>query len=161
MQAEQIKESQAEQPRLFTDWFARMKGLYDVLWEQHRDLDIVRWAMPADENFVITDLPPRIAKALGTSADSLLVSPNNMAKQFRNHPDLMADEYTGVFGKMNCCTEIYDSGGTRIALILQDGAWYRMILKATTDRTEVFMVSLHRVNEEHSLIRIRKQPRIL
>ena len=138
-----------------------MKCLYEGLWERHKDLDKVRWAMPAGEDFVIKDLPPHTAKALGTGADSLLVSPNNMAKQFRNHPDLTPGEYTGVFGRMNDCTEIYDSGGTRIALILQDGAWYRMILKATTDRTEVFMVSLHRVNEEHSLIRIRKQPRIL
>lgn len=122
----------------------------------HGDIEIVRRKMPGS-NVEIKGLPQRIKDALGTSADSLFVSPNNMAKQFKNHSDLTPKEYLGVFGRMKRCKEIYDCGATRVALVLREGAWYKLILKTTEDRSE----GLHRVNEEHSLARIRRRPRIL
>jgi hypothetical protein len=149
------KEPAAEQARRFTEWFERMKGLYEGLWEQHEDLDVVRLKMPK-RNFVFKRLPPHVAKALGTNAESLFISPNNMAKQFRNHLELAPGEYYGVFGKMKDCTEIYENGDTRIALILKDGAWYRLIPKTTKDLREAYFVSLHRLSVK-SLKKIRRK----
>jgi hypothetical protein len=154
------KGPEAEQARRFAEWFERMKGRYEGLWAASQDIDAVRWGMPKDDSFVFSDLPPHVAKALGTSAESLFVSPNNMAKQIHNHPDLMPGDYLGVFRKMKDGTEIYESGDTRIALVLKDGAWYRLILKTTLDCKEAFFVGLHKLKTK-TLRQIRKKSKRL
>jgi hypothetical protein len=150
---------EAEQTRRFAEWFERMKGHYERLWEASQDIDAVRLKMPK-RNFVFKRLPPHVAKALGTSAESLFISPNNMAKQFNHHPELTPGDYLGVFGKMEDCTEIYENGDTRVALVLQRGRWYRLILKTTLDCKEAFFVSLHKLKTK-TLRQIRKKSKRL
>jgi hypothetical protein len=149
------EEQTAEHAGRFAEWFARMKGLYEGLWGQHKDLDAVRWGMPTDDKFASIALPPRVAKALGTSADSLFVSPNNMAKQFNHHPELTAEEFFGALVKMKDCAEIYEDGPTRIALALEGGTWHKLILKTTIDFKEAYFVSLHRLSAK-SLNKFRR-----
>jgi hypothetical protein len=60
---------------------------------------------------------------------------------------------------MKDCAEIYESGDTRVALILKDGAWYRLILKTTRNLKEAFFVSLHRLNAD-TLTEVRRARRI-
>jgi len=151
-----MREKQSDKNEaLFAEWFEKTETFYKELLGQYNDIDKIRWKMPK-ENFVVKDLPAHIKEALGTSAESLFISPNNMAKQLYKHPELTAKEYFDVFGKMKDCKEIYQSGDFRIALIVKNDIWYRLILKSTTDHTEAYMVSLHRLHTS-TLKEIRKK----
>jgi hypothetical protein len=142
----------------FTEWFTRMEARYVELVGEYSSLKTVRQKMP-DENFTIANLPSHIKAALNTDADSLLFSPDSIAKQLKEHKELTAQEYFGALGKIKDCNEMYEDGEFKIALILKNDRWYRAILKTTNDRSETYLVSLHRLNPS-TLKEARKSKRI-
>jgi len=94
---------------------------------------------------VIKGLPVCIKKALDTSTDSLFFSADNLAKQLHKHSEIMPTEYRSIFGKIGGCTEIYTEGPYHIMLLLENsGKDYRLVMKATNDHSEAYILSLYR-----------------
>ncbi|MCL1909294.1 MAG: hypothetical protein FWG12_08040 [Holophagaceae bacterium] len=143
----------------FDDWFHRMEARYKELADKYKiieetenkarreKLKQIRNEMPK-ANIVIGKLPPHIQKALGTQADSLLFSPDGLAKQLCEHPELSMAEYRSVFEQINGCQKIYPDKKLHVALILpkDKSTTYRVVLKTTGRRSEVYLLSLHKMS---------------
>ena len=105
-----------------------MKAVYDELMVKHGgNINKVRRDMPR-VNYVIGDLPEYIKEILKTDAESLWLSAENLAKQLHKHSELTPTEYISVFNKIKDCTEIYENGNLRIALIVESERHYVAIL---------------------------------
>jgi hypothetical protein len=144
----------------YAEWEAERGKDADKLFNVDKEA-FSKWFNDPQGNFVIDGLPPHIKEALGTQADSLIFSADTLAKQKEHHWKISPEEYVKVLNKINDRNvEMYRDGECKIALLIKDEAWYRTILKATHDRMEVYMVSLHKINQDHSLIQARKRPRI-
>ena len=154
----------------FDDWFARMEEHYKGLVDKYKILEEtenkagrdklkqIRNEMPK-ANLVVGTSPPHIQQILETRADSLLFSPDSLAKQLYEYPELSMAEYRIVLGKIWDCKEIYQSKDLHAVLILQDGRWYQAVVKSTSDRKEEYLVSLHRLKKD-SLSLVRKSKRL-
>ena len=110
-------------------------------------------------NYVVSDSPEQVKKVLGTEADSLWLSADGLAKQLNSHPELTPAEYVSVFNNLKKCDEIYESKYGRIALIVKDGQYYATLLKTTDNKSEIYLVSLHRLDKD-SLREFRNLKRI-
>jgi len=104
----------------------------------------LRQEMPMSR-IVIKGLPKGIKDALGTGADSAFFSADNLAKQLNNHPDIAEAVYRDVFNIMRLNNEIYLDGPYSVrVLIKQGGKDYRLVLKTTNNRTNVYLSALYR-----------------
>ena len=143
----------------FSAFYDPMKAIYDELMAKHGgDFDKVRAEMPK-VNYVVSSLPKYIREALGTMAESLWFSAEDFAKQLNHHPELTITEYANVFNKIKDCTEIYESGALKVALITEYERPYVVILKTTGNHSEAYIVSLH-TSRSGYLKRIRKHKRL-
>jgi hypothetical protein len=116
-----------------------------------------RWFDAPSGNFVMGSLPPRIRELLGAKSDALIFSQETLAKQKGSHPDISAKVYVGALNKIWDCTETYPDGPNHIrAIVKTGGKSYRLVLKATQDRTEVYLASLYRQREK-DLRRVRRK----
>jgi hypothetical protein len=133
----------------FVEWFDRMEARYTELMEQYGDVDKVRRRMP-QENITIDNPPRQIQEALKTTAESLVFSPDSLAKQLDHHPEITSAEYISVMNKIKDCTgkTIFPEGSHRAVLLVVDGQAYKVVLKTTKTRSEIYMLSLHRLNDD-------------
>jgi hypothetical protein len=116
-----------------------------------------RWFDAPSRNFVMGSLPPRIRELLGAKSDALIFSQEMLAKQKGSHPDISVKVYVGALNKIRDCTEAYPDGPNHIrAIVKVGGKSYRLALKATRDRTEVYLASLYRQREK-DLRRVRRK----
>jgi hypothetical protein len=139
----------------FEKWFEKMEGHYNLLNDGRRTIDEIRRAMPK-EDFVIDNLPNGIRKALGTEAESLMFSPDSLAKQFYKHSEITLEEYRSVINKLKNSNECHETRKYHIAVIVKSGRHrYAAILKTTQNLKGAYLVSLHRLNKD-TLDKIRK-----
>jgi hypothetical protein len=126
-----------------------MEAEYYRLKKLYSDEMTIRKNMPK-ENLVIDNLPPIIKRKLETSAESLIFSPDGVAKQLGHHPGMAASEYIGVLSKIKDCTGdfIYSVEDCKTILLVHNGNWYRVALKTTNDRKEAFIVSMFRLRDK-------------
>jgi hypothetical protein len=110
------------------------------------------------KNFVMEGiLPPHIRELLGTESDTLILSRRTYFDHLKH--GLAPDEYAKVLNNIEGCTEIYQGKDSNIALIIEYPKPHVAILKPTQDRSEAYIVTLHRLRE-HSLKRFRSLQRI-
>jgi hypothetical protein len=131
----------------FTDWFERMEAEYYRLKKLYNDEMTIRNNMPK-ENLVIDNLPPIIKKKLETNAESLIFSPDGVAKQIEHHPGMTASEYVNVLNRMKDCKDrdVIPSEGFKVVVITEGDDTYIAVLKTNAARSEVYMVSLYKSN---------------
>jgi hypothetical protein len=141
-------------PKRFKEWHGPMEEEYGRLMAIHGDIDKVRRAMP-DSAFEVKNLPQVIKDALGTSAGSLLFSADSLAKQLYKHPGMDADIYIKLINKIKSCTEFYANGDYRIALVVEAGSPYKIILKTSKDYSEAYAISMFKLRN-NQLEQIRK-----
>jgi len=113
------------------------------------------WYDRPEGNLVIPNLPSHIKEALGTEADSLIFSAETLEKQGK-HKDLKAEDYVSVLNKIKDCTEIFPDGPNHVRMLVESGGkGYRLVLKATQDRREVYLSALYR-QTERDMERVRR-----
>jgi hypothetical protein len=84
-------------------------------------------------------------------------SADTLAKQKSRHPEIGAEEYVKAIGGIqNRYVPIYRTRDRHIGLVVVDGRHWAMIIKTTEDRSESYLVSLHRL-DEHSLAQFQKK----
>jgi len=122
MQAEPVQNSQAFQidPRQFNEWFDDPDG-----------------------SFVMPNLPQRVREALGTEATSLVFSAETLAKQKAKHSEILADDYIRIINRLCERWETIPTKDCHVALIVKEDKTWAVIIKATTDGNQAYLVSLH------------------
>ena len=149
----------------FEGWFDPMKELYHELYDRYKDeytdrdelLNAIRKNMPNTKAdfLAISNLPPHIQSALETKADILYFSPDGVAKQLFNHPEITSADYRGIINKLQDCEEIYRSKDFRVVLIVQSGRHYAAVMKTSRDRSEAYLISMYELRPK-DLVRMRK-----
>lgn len=103
--------------------------------------------------------PKPLMDALETKSDSILLSDETLGKQRRHHPELTAEEYEAIPRMLAQPDAILDSGENHVLVMSQyKKLLYRLVVKATRDRTTNFLQSFHSVSFEDArrLLRSRR-----
>ena len=116
------------------------------------------WMVSPQGNLCVCPLTLKLQGALKTPSSSVLLSPHTLAKQLNKHPELSPHEYHAVFIAL-ASGETYLDGAFRVVIIYELDRWYKVVLKATAARDEVFLVSLFRMDEK-TLKKVRRLPQI-
>lgn len=116
------------------------------------------WQEAPKGDFPLAVAPPDLAKALNTPARVVRFSPETAAKQLRKHPEVKEADYLAVQAMLED-GEVYTDGAQRVMVVYRGDAWWRAAVKTTGNREELFLLSLHKVDEK-TLLKIRQLARI-
>ena len=94
--------------------------------------------------FPVAMLEKESMQHIGAQTGVVQLSSETMSKQFREHPELSADEYSYVQDAISQGREIQDSDTSLIFLLESTG--YVTVVKATKTGKAVFMTSLRRLS---------------
>lgn len=95
-------------------------------------------------SFPVAMLSEEAMRRIGAQTGVVQLSEDTMSKQFREHPELSADEYSYVQEAINKGREIQDTDTSLIFLL--ESAGYVTVVKATKTGKAVFMTSLRRLS---------------
>ena len=139
-------------------WYEQMKPHYEQLAEKYkihelhdrleiaRNLKRIRKEMPKS-NIVIHGLPQRAQELLATNVESFFFSADSLAKQLYKHPELTTVEYRRILENLKDFDDIFPDGKYRVAMTIYNETWYRVALKTINNRTEVYLLSLHKMGD--------------
>jgi hypothetical protein len=133
-------------PRVATDRVATVKKIEQWLEDPQGDINVAK-------------VSEKVKEALGTDAEFVRLSPGSVDKQVVHHKELTAEDYKAAL-KGIPKAQVYRHGSHDVILACRDrDAWYRVALKVTKDRSDVYLVSAHRLNER-TLEALRALPRV-
>lgn len=106
------------------------------------------WADKPVGNWPIGVLPAAHVAALGIQTDVVRLSADTMAKQLREHPEILAEEYRHVQDALDRGMPIRESD--KALLFLLEDAGYVTVVKATQSGRAAFMTSFRRLSSEEA-----------
>ena len=106
------------------------------------------WAEKPVGNWPIGVLPAAHVAALGIQTDVVRLSADTMAKQLREHPEILAEEYRHVQDALDRGIPIRESD--KALLFLLEDAGYVTVVKATQSGRAAFMTSFRRLSSEEA-----------
>lgn len=106
-------------------------------------------------------LPAAIVEALGAASDAVLLSEQTMEKQAQQHADLTAEDYLALQPLLADPAGVFDWGERQVLMVARQGdRLRRAVVKVTRDRSEAYVVSFHRI-DENRLPGIARRGRLL
>ena len=111
----------------------------------------------AEGDWPIATVPPTALGAVGAKSRTVRLSRHTAVKQRRRHDDVRPEDYARV-------QEILDEGElfvghtdrAIVGFLEADGCLWRAVLKVTKDRSETYLVSLHKA-QQHNLDAARRR----
>lgn len=107
-----------------------------------------RWTAAPAGQYPVAVLDDRDRDLLGTSARLVRLSDDTMRKQLRKHPDLSAEEYRLLPTVIERGGVVRD-GDAHLAYYWMGERLYGAVVKATKDRTELYVASLRRISPKN------------
>lgn len=107
--------------------------------------------------FPVAKLRPQDQTKLQADASVAYLSSETLAKQAAKHPEVTLDDYRRI-------PDIVDQGeshaqaGNRLVFLFEEGTVWRLALKATKARHELFVLSLFKTTREKALREIKNWP---
>lgn len=107
--------------------------------------------------FPVAKLRPEDQARLATDASVAYLSSETLAKQAAKHPEVTLEDYRRI-------PDIVDQGeshtqaGNRLVFLFDDDAVWRLALKATKAKDELFVLSLFKTTREKALREIKNWP---
>ena len=95
----------------------------------------------------------------GDDAPDIFVrlSRQTTAKQAARHPDVTPDDYARLQQVFDGGAAILEKDRTLVCTIeLDEGKWWRVVVKRTADRRETFLVAFHRIKPNQATIARRR-----
>lgn len=90
-------------------------------------------------------LKPTQVAAIAARGKIVRFSDDTARKQAGRHPDLTPEDYGRVQRMLDTGPTVRRGDRTIIAVIEEDGRWFEAVVKATRDRTELYLTSYHRI----------------
>lgn len=95
----------------------------------------------------VGSLPSPAMAELGTEVAEVLLSAETMEKQLERHGDLGEESYRALPEMLSAPAAALSWGADRVLLVARTGdAFHRIIVKATRDRSTMYVVSFHRID---------------
>jgi len=118
------------------------------------------WMQQSVGNFTIAILPDDIRDAIGSTVNTLFLSPYTWDKQQKHHPDLTINEYLMIQTMLNSGEVILDK--VRCAIVIYDADHRLMLaLKATEACDEVYLSSLRKADGVREKRRLERKGDVL
>ena len=107
-------------------------------------------------------LPPVVQEAIAADAPQVLLSRETMVKQLAHHPDLTVDEYLSIAGILARPELVLQEPAKprHASLVRLVGAMHHVVVKATQDGRDVYLVSFYRIRPA-DLARLLRRSEIL
>ncbi len=93
----------------------------------------------------IAVIPNDLKGVLPSEASLLLLSQSTAAKQYREHPDILAEDYRRVQAMLER-GEVFRDRDMHLGLLQDQGAWFYAVIKTTKTGKAVFLQSFRRTN---------------
>lgn len=93
----------------------------------------------------IAIIPDDLKAVLAAEASLLLLSKTTAQKQYREHPDIKAQDYRRVQAMLDH-GEVFRDREMHLGLLHDQGAWFYAVIKTTKTGKAVFLQSFRRTN---------------
>ena len=103
----------------------------------------------------VARMPDAALAATGGRSPTVRLSASTAAKQALRHPDLAPDDYARVQRILDRGEWFRARPGHMLGFIVADGQLWRTVVKATENRAETYLVSLHKA-QPHNLAAARR-----
>ncbi|MDU7523450.1 MAG: phage minor head protein [Roseomonas mucosa] len=124
--------------------------------------ELERFLAAPQGNLPLGGLAPDVQAAIGARTDQVLLSRDTVVKQLAHHPDLTVDEYASVASILAHPEMVLQEPAKRrhASLVRVIGAMHHVVVKATQDGREVYLVSFFRIRPA-DLARLLRRSEIL
>ena len=97
-------------------------------------------------NRIVAELDPSILARLGGRSRSVRLSRQTVTKQAEHHPDVAPGAYDRLQCLLDRGTVVLEQPRTLVFMAeLDEGKWWRAVVKCTADRRQTFLVTFHRI----------------
>ena len=104
----------------------------------------------------IASAPDHVLDAIGARSSTVRLSPWTARKQRRRHPDLQPDDYARVQRILDRGEAFLQGEDHAMSYFEEDGRLWRAVVKVTRDRSETYLVTLHKT-QLHNLDAARRR----
>ena len=101
-------------------------------------------------------MPTSAGRAIDARSQTVRLSRDTAIKQAARHPDLEPDDYALVQRILDEGELFRSAGGDVVGFSVIDGQLWRTVVKRTADRSETYLVSLHKA-QPHNLDAARRR----
>ena len=108
----------------------------------------------------IASAPDHVLDAIGARSSTVRLSPWTARKQRRRHPDLQPDDYARVQHILDRGEAFLQDKGRVMIYLEDDGRLWRAVVKTTKDRSETYLVTLHKAQPRDLDTARHRRPRI-
>jgi len=124
----------------------------DLIQDWVRSGTFGRWMRDPHEGFPLVRISDQDAELIGAQARVAVMSPETMAKQLREHPELTAFDYAEAQGVVsNPTRRIQDGPGSMIyTLEPEDASGFVLVVKATRTGQGLFITSYRRLSADQA-----------
>lgn len=100
---------------------------------------------------VVAELDPSTLARLGGRSRSVRLSRQTAAKQAERHPDIAPRDWGHLQYLLDRGTVVLEKPRTLVFMAeLDEGKWWRAVVKCTADRRRTFLVTFHRIKPTRS-----------
>lgn len=96
------------------------------------------------DHWPIASAPDHVLDAIGARSSTVRLSPWTARKQRRRHPDLQPNDYARVQRILDRGEAFLQDKGRVMIYLEDDGRLWRAVVKTTKDRSETYLVTLHK-----------------
>ena len=105
-------------------------------------------------------LAEQIQEAIGAETDTVWLSADTMEKQLLRHPEMTAEEYQLLPTLIAQPDAVLASGENRVLMLALLERVYAVVIKATADRQENYLLSFYRADPK-SVRRVQRNLKLL
>ncbi|MBF0556605.1 MAG: hypothetical protein HQK96_18965, partial [Nitrospirae bacterium] len=98
-------------------------------------------------SFPVAVLSEEYKNSIGATSQVVLLSDESLAKNKANHPELTEEEYQQLPDIIADAQLIIEKNGQILVFINRGNQWYFAVVKATSDKSELYLTSFRRTNE--------------
>lgn len=110
------------------------------------DLNATKQALVADRVWHISHISKQAQTWLGATTNQVWISEDTLVKQFFRHPELKIDIYQMMAYGINHAEKVVQLNDMKIALFKFDDEIFEIVVKTTSARDELFVVSIFKAD---------------
>ena len=99
-------------------------------------------------NWPVARISQSDARSLGVDNRVTVLSPETLAKQRRNHPELTVEEYGDIQGVIDDAAEVIQDGARNLIFVRTDPQGHVLVVKAVQSEGELFVTSFRRLSAD-------------
>lgn len=143
-----------------------LRKILQELEERHsrfREVERLWNTKDLSQTATLAKTPPHIQKIFNTQAKHIQLKASVVQDHIKRHPEIDAFDYSLIGDMIENIDSIYQDEKSNVKYILLNklGKWYRLSLKSLSDKKEIWVESLLRVDEKEILLKNLKNKKVI